>query len=291
MRTEPMLHGLLLLSGLTFLGVVAAAVVVQHWTFDSPPAAGGNAPVGPMGINTGGAAPATTAGVDTRAGAEIPDTAVNAGVSRHGKPVPDVPGVTGAARPVDRTGESTPRHTSGKREQDASPSRASRYSLRSDGPASTATARQVSEPSMMAATPPAARTAPSPLSTPVPSRDDPGAFTPATPPAADQPGTVDIVGVAHSDGAPLPDDSARGLGTGGSETAAVDAGAEEPDLDEVRPWPSNNCPERLPAGSTRAIADVMTQTYGCQYLQYCQALNDGSGGIECWWGAWRLPGG
>jgi len=50
------------------------------------------------------------------------------------------------------------------------------------------------------------------------------------------------------------------------------------------PWPTANCPAELPEGSDETDAQLMTQSYGCRYLHYCQVLNDGSSDVHCWWG-------
>jgi hypothetical protein len=54
-------------------------------------------------------------------------------------------------------------------------------------------------------------------------------------------------------------------------------------------WPTDNCPSELPEGSTAADAAAMSQTYGCLYLQYCQAQDGDPTQIICTWGFSQGP--
>ncbi len=304
MRTDTMIRGLLLLSGLTFLGVVAAAVAVQHWSFDDAPVTVHGAPPGaPPPAPRTDAATVTVTGTHGPMAPGSPIPAAGQGMEDH----PGAPGGRGGAGTVHLTEEVRPgRPTASRAPGDAVESgeggRPGAYD-RETGTSGNSPYRTHSGAIAGRAPAPqdtlATRAAPLPPSAPAPATGTPDATAPqpvpavtpeATPPGltSDQPpasGTSDAQAPSLDD----PADPSRGEDT--ATASPADETEEELPLDDAEPWPNNNCPERLPAGSTRATADIMTRTYGCQYLQYCQAVNDGSGDTRCWWGAWRLPGG
>lgn len=102
-------------------------------------------------------------------------------------------------------------------------------------------------------------------------------------------GSGDRISVTREQGARLIQ------GTDGSEATtdnATEAAGNEPTnyaTPDTDVWPTPNCPNELPAGSTLADANVMKENYGCGYLEYCRITTDGSGDVICWYGLRFIP--
>jgi hypothetical protein len=69
-----------------------------------------------------------------------------------------------------------------------------------------------------------------------------------------------------------------------SEPGATVASGFIPDPLEDQGWATPDCPLELQQGSTEADVKNMQSNYGCRYLRYCRALNDGSSDYYCWYG-------
>lgn len=100
------------------------------------------------------------------------------------------------------------------------------------------------------------------------------------------------------------DTSGAATANPGSATAAADSGSEvdnsssnqttndannaaatgQAALSPQERWAVPGCPLELATGADEMVAQQMMESYGCRYLHYCRAVNDGSGDQYCWWG-------
>jgi len=73
--------------------------------------------------------------------------------------------------------------------------------------------------------------------------------------------------------------------TANNDDFSTDTGYENQQLGaEEERWATENCPLQLAEGSDESDVELMQQTYGCHYINYCQTSNDGSDAYRCWWG-------
>ncbi len=106
-------------------------------------------------------------------------------------------------------------------------------------------------------------------------------------------GSGDRISVTRQDTGSLNDITGSTDSASGNESDLSETGTNPEYTYQSTPeediWSTPNCPNRLPAGSTVADAEAMRASYGCGYSEYCRALNDGTGDIDCWYGLRFIP--
>jgi|GEM_PF-3401355 len=87
---------------------------------------------------------------------------------------------------------------------------------------------------------------------------------------------------AGSNGTTEVDDSITRLTA--SDDASNATETVQPAASPQERWAVPGCPLELATGADEMVAQQMMESYGCRYLHYCRAVNDGSGDQYCWWG-------